>query len=530
MDPISQPGPAKARSKRWLLAAGIALGVLLLWVGPCVLFVVKVAGSLGWVGGEGAGLIVTISEETTHIERPLDEEGYVDYIAALNERNREGVTPENNAAVLLWQAIGPAEILGYHGEEGCRRLFGELGVAPLPEEGDYFVSLDDHSRELDEAGPPPQPRPSDEPTPTEDVPGSDNWWALLREQSGRASERPWSSEESPELAAWLDRNEAPLGLVVEASRRERFYSPMIRPQEPPEVMNTLLPATQRSRDVCRALAIRAMLRLHEGDTNAAKQDLLACHRWARLIGQGPFLIEALVAYAIDGIACSGDTAFADHGKLTTDEIRQYRADLGKLGPLPNMADKIDVAERYQFLDSMIALARGGPGVMDGSYEDEEEEEDRLEQLLWQKGGNRAINWDTILRMGNQNYDRVAEITRIANRPERARAIRELDEEIDRQTEADTDLKSLAKSFLSKGPRGTVTEKIGQVSLALLMPSLSAALTAEDRAIVTLRLADASLALAAYRADHGGYPEKLAELVPDYVDEVPRDVFTDDELR
>ena len=33
MDPISQPGPAKARSKRWLLAAGIALGALLLWVG-----------------------------------------------------------------------------------------------------------------------------------------------------------------------------------------------------------------------------------------------------------------------------------------------------------------------------------------------------------------------------------------------------------------------------------------------------------------------------------------------------------------
>ena len=52
----------------------------------------------------------------------------------------------------------------------------------------------------------------------------------------------------------------------------------------------------------------------------------------------------------------------------------------------------------------------------------------------------------------------------------------------------------------------------------------------EGAIVTFRLAETSLALAAYRADHGGYPERLDDLVPEYVDEVPRDVFVDDELR
>jgi len=164
--------------------------------------------------------------------------------------------------------------------------------------------------------------------------------------------------------------------------------------------------------------------------------------------------------------------------------------------------------------------------MDGS----DDEESRLEQLMWEKVGNRAFDWDTILRMGNGLFDRIAETAQIADRPERARAIMELDEEIERETETNTDLKSLAKSFLSKGPRQTVTEKIGQISLALFVPALSAALTSEDRALVTFRLADTSLALGAYRVDHGDHPERLAELVPEYVDEVPRDVFTDDELR
>ncbi len=37
------------------------------------------------------------------------------------------------------------------------------------------------------------------------------------------------------------------------------------------------------------------------------------------------------------------------------------------------------------------------------------------------------------------------------------------------------------------------------------------------------------ALASYRADHGAYPAKLAELVPNHVVEVPKDIFNDSDL-
>ena len=49
----------------------------------------------------------TVGTETTYVTGPLDKQGYVDYVAALNERLREGITPENNANVLIWQALGP---------------------------------------------------------------------------------------------------------------------------------------------------------------------------------------------------------------------------------------------------------------------------------------------------------------------------------------------------------------------------------------------------------------------------------------
>src|SRR5713101_3375645 len=49
----------------------------------------------------------TISKETTYVTGPLDKDGYIDYAAALNERLGKGVTPENNANVPIWKALGP---------------------------------------------------------------------------------------------------------------------------------------------------------------------------------------------------------------------------------------------------------------------------------------------------------------------------------------------------------------------------------------------------------------------------------------
>ena len=148
----------------------------------------------------GSRLAVTISPETTYITEPLREDGYPDYVAALNQRASEGVTPENNAAVLFWKAMGPGEI----DVKDRQQYFNMLGIAPLPEKETTSSSLAGTSSGLRRPG----ARASG---PTAD--GIDPH----HKQLGSAMKRPWSRTSSPALAGWLDVNAKPLARMVEAS-------------------------------------------------------------------------------------------------------------------------------------------------------------------------------------------------------------------------------------------------------------------------------------------------------------------------
>src|SRR5262245_13501250 len=80
-----------------------------------------------------------VGKETTYVTGPLDEDGYIDYEAALNDRLGKGVSPDKNANVLLWKALGPTP-------EGGRRMpaefFKRLGIDEPPRGGAYFIGLD----------------------------------------------------------------------------------------------------------------------------------------------------------------------------------------------------------------------------------------------------------------------------------------------------------------------------------------------------------------------------------------------------
>ena len=79
----------------------------------------------------------TIGKDTTCVTEPVDKDGYIDFATALNKRLQQGVTPDNNANVLLWRAFGP------HPEKATMppEFFQWLGAAVPPEQGDYFVDL-----------------------------------------------------------------------------------------------------------------------------------------------------------------------------------------------------------------------------------------------------------------------------------------------------------------------------------------------------------------------------------------------------
>src|SRR5436309_13674319 len=79
----------------------------------------------------------TIGKETTYVTEPVDKDGYIDYVTAVNERLRRGVTPDNNAVVLLWKALGPNP----GGVAPSPEFFRWLGVPAPPGDGEYHVDV-----------------------------------------------------------------------------------------------------------------------------------------------------------------------------------------------------------------------------------------------------------------------------------------------------------------------------------------------------------------------------------------------------
>lgn len=87
--------------KKWLIRAAIGFGVL----------VAIIAASWTWTLVVPAGEL-EIGPETTVVEGPVRANGTVDYAAALNERLSEGVTPQNNAYVVIARLLKPDEAEG----------------------------------------------------------------------------------------------------------------------------------------------------------------------------------------------------------------------------------------------------------------------------------------------------------------------------------------------------------------------------------------------------------------------------------
>src|SRR5947209_1598829 len=101
-----------------------------------------VAGAFAYAMLPGSSTF-TVGTETTYVTGPLDKYGYVDYVTALNERLRNEIVPENNANVLIWQALGPLPEGGAMPAE----YFQWLGIEAPPEHGEYLVSWQNYLKE-----------------------------------------------------------------------------------------------------------------------------------------------------------------------------------------------------------------------------------------------------------------------------------------------------------------------------------------------------------------------------------------------
>lgn len=452
---------------------------------------------------------VTLSRETTHLVEPLGKHGYVDYLKAVNDDARQGVTPTNNAAILFWQAVGPKDI-----PRALRSAFFKgLQIPSLPEKGEYFLDWDDFVKEIAE----PHTLNANRYTRQ----GLDNeFWD--------ARHGPWSERDFPHVAAWLARNRIPLQRILEASQRERFFYPLLNENGPPDLIGTHLPTPRAFKEITRSLTARAMLNLQKGSLGEVRQDILVCHRLSRLLAQRPDLVEYAHALGVECRALEADATVACRARLARDAAIQWSRELQSLPPLPSATQKMDWVPRLLYLDTVAATAVCGPDILQGKRI---LTLDRQLSLIRFCDYCKLVEWNQVLEMGNRLCDRQIEACREATYAERRGALKRIYSDLYYETRrAIGDFgPGLLQSLVARPPRQRVTQVVGRIWTALLLDGIDAARDAEDKAAVWLDLARVALALAAYHADHDAYPPKLSELSPAYITAIPKDRFSDEQL-
>jgi hypothetical protein len=453
----------------------------------------------------------TIGKATTFVTGPVDKDGSIDYVTALNQRLSEGIKPADNASVLLWQALGPHP----EGATMPPGFFHWLGMKRPVEHGDYWITqtqfLDQHPK----LAPPKRQDP---------VSGMD----AADQELSKATSGPWKSTQFPWIAAWIHENAKPLAVVVQATGRTQYFNPLMparRGDARGSLVDALLPSVQKCRELANALVCRAMLALGQGRTTDAFHDLLTCHRLGRLIARGGTVIEFLVGVAIDHVADEGDLAVLAHGRLNADQILADLHDLQRLPPFPALADKVALGERLLFLDNSMLVMRGGVEYLEamsgeGIPRKSTSFFERVERIYTNWRMSR-LDWDGYLRGANEWFDRYVAALRIADYAARKKALTELTD----------DLKAAKAAIIEKGTGPVLLPSKGDgramcnFLVGLLMPAFLKIQDASDRTEQLHRNLYLAFALAAYRHDHGRYPAELSGLAPKYLVHVPSDLFT-----
>jgi hypothetical protein len=438
----------------------------------------------------------TVSKETTYVTGPLDKDGYIDYVAALNQRLGKGVTAETNANVRIWQAVGPTPE-GGRGQPA--EFFKYMGIDPPPAAGEYFVDFYKYAREV--LGMMLVPDVNDD--------------------LSVAGRYPWKATDYPTVAVWLAAMQKPMDLVVEGCGRPHYFSPMIPtvgPNGSNGLISCLLPAIQKCRGLAIALTTRAMLRLGEGKTAAAWADLVAAHRLARHLGRGSTLIEGLVSIAIEAIVSRNELVFLDRAGLDAKGVRACVRDLDALPPMTTAADMVDHGERFFFLETVMRVIAKGPDVLDG-FGVLDKDDPRLPKRAFED-----VDWDPALRDGNLVFNRLSAAMRGPDLATRKAAFDKIEAQFKKLKAdlADNDDRPLFEPDAAPQTKGKV---FGEILLAGLVPAVVKVSVASDRAQQTWANLRVAFALAEYRAEHKAYPKALDELAPKYMAKVPGDLFT-----
>lgn len=445
---------------------------------------------------------VKIGPDTTYVDGPLTEDGYIDYVAHINNYLSEGVTAENNAAALL-VTVYPGEITS---EAYMKRYCKALGIKPVPLKGDYFQDYYSFARSRKES------RLGRKLTPEESQKAID----AINKDFEKAASGPWKKKDIPSMAEWMEASEKHLKVVARAAKRSRYYHPMLTGLEKDEgqVIMILLPQVQSMRSFARALMVRSMMNLGEGEIDKCMEDLLTMRRLGNHVSSGATIVEQLVGIAIVGIAQSCEQKMAFSGRLTEKQLLDYREQLVKHRIKSNMVKSFNNCERFAYLDAVQHVMKFGAkgfrqitGMAGSGFGGGPRSETRFQKLLDTFLTN-ATDWSYTMREGNRIYDKYGKAMKNADWIEQTKVLEELEKEIRKSTEEISGATGMLRVALG-GPE-TRGKMMGKIFVSLLIPALNAASNAEKRVQIMDDVNYIVLSAAAQKARTGEYPASISD--------------------
>jgi hypothetical protein len=271
---------------------------------------------------------ITISKETTYITGPLRDDGMVDYAQAFIA-SQGTVKPEENAAVALLQAIGPVDKWGGR----AKRLYERLGCPPPSKDGNY---VKDDLEVIGEDETPPEPKPQN---------------LITFEAYSRLRIHPWIEADNPLVARLLERNQRPLDLFIEATKRRVYWEPYIPPTS--SSPGDFLPIPQISpecRPALRLLQARIMLHIGRGEVDQGLAEIDALHRLSELLNNGARTdLEANLATLFRPVIFKTERVAVFSGKLTLETLRRRIKKLAELPEFGTLSPSVHDAERFTVL-------------------------------------------------------------------------------------------------------------------------------------------------------------------------------------
>ena len=439
-------------------------------------------------GDDERKLPFTVGKETTGIVWPLQKDGRPDYVRAINEKYGKGVTAENNAFV-AWLAVGGVDMLPEKTRKETLRLCGAENIG----EGEgltwesYSSFVKNRNGELTQK---------------------------YMDDEDAARKTLWAKSDLPEMAEYLEKMGNILDGTKAAFERPRYWLPWVGTSM---FEREIGGGEMRLFYTARCLVMRGMMRAKEENFAGFKSDCMAAKRIARRLTSSGSMVDHLVALSLDASATQAMGVAAGEGIFTAEQCRELAAALDEMGPMPTGREYVDVEARWRRLEFVLDVATG-------KFERIEELRKELSMVGgpvepdWTKVEAEAVNWDIVLKRVNETIDMAAAINADRSVADLQKAWKTYDEEggpleqdVSRRTN-ETEAEYTKR----------IVERIARNGTSHLMQTE----VLRRMAVMQDQMLRAVVGAAWYKAEKGEWPEKLNDVAPKYLKQIPEDIFAE----